>query len=297
MTDLKGLTTETRNGASMDLDRLSVSEIITLMNREDSKIADAVAKEIPSIAKAVEFCIRSIENGGRIIYMGAGTSGRLAAIDAAECPPTFGVPEGLVTGLIAGGPSITISLSYDREDNPECGRQDLEEIKLRSCDTVIGLAASGRTPYVTGGLDYANELGCQTVSIACNKDSVIGKHAKLAIEVIVGPEVLTGSTRLKAGTAQKMILNMISTATMVRTGKCYSNLMVDVVQTNSKLVTRAQNILMEATGISREEAVEYLKKSGGSVKKAIVMVLASCPAEEAAERLEKARGHVREALS
>jgi len=296
MTDLKKMTTETPNTASENLDCMSALEIVTLMNQEDAKIAPAIKSQLPAIAKAVDLCVSSLEKGGRIIYMGAGTSGRLAAIDAAECPPTFGVSKDTVMGLIAGGNQIEISLTNDKEDSPECGKADLQGVGLTGKDTVIGIAASGRTPYVIGGLEYATEIGCNTVSIACNGNSVIGKHASVAIEVIVGSEVLTGSTRLRAGTCQKMILNMISTASMVRTGKVYKNLMVDVVQTNEKLVLRAQNILIEATGIAREEAVSILKKAGGSVKKAIVMVIASCSAEEAEKRLEKARGHVREAI-
>lgn len=297
MTDLTKMTTETRNSASENLDCMNSLEIVTLMNEEDEKIVPAVRAQLPQIAKAVDLCVASLEQGGRIIYMGAGTSGRLGAIDAAECPPTFGVSKDTVIGLIAGGNQLQISLSNDKEDSPECGKEDLEKIGLTEKDTVIGIAASGRTPYVIGGLDYATELGCNTVSIACNKNSIIGNHASLAIEAIVGSEVLTGSTRLRAGTAQKMILNMISTASMVRIGKAYRNLMVDVVQTNEKLVVRAQNILMEATGISREEAVSVLAEAGGSVKKAIVMVLASCSAEQAQSRLEQTRGHVREALA
>ena len=297
MTDLKKMTTETRNSASENLDCMSSLEIVTLMNSEDSKIAPAVREQLPQIAKAVDLCVHALENGGRIVYMGAGTSGRLAAIDAAECPPTFGVSKDTVIGLIAGGNQIEISLTNDKEDSPESGMADLRQISLTKKDIVIGIAASGRTPYVIGGMEYAKKLGCNTVSIACNSNSEIGKRADVAIEVIVGSEVLTGSTRLRAGTSQKMVLNMISTASMVRTGKAYRNLMVDVVQTNEKLVARAQGILMEATGISGEDAVQVLEKAGGSVKKAIVMVLASCSAEEAQTRLEKARGHVREALA
>ena len=297
MTDLKKMTTETRNTASENLDCMSALEIVTLMNREDARIAPAVEQQLPQIARAVDLCVSSLENGGRIVYMGAGTSGRLAAIDAAECPPTFGVSKDTVIGLIAGGNQIEISLVNDKEDSPECGRADLQGIGLTGKDIVIGIAASGRTPYVIGGMEYAKSLGCNTVSIACNGNSEIGKRATVAIEVIVGSEVLTGSTRLRAGTSQKMILNMISTASMVRFGKVYRNLMVDVVQTNEKLVARAQGILMEATGITREEAVSVLEKAGGSVKKAIVMVLASCSAEDAQKRLDKARGHVREALA
>ena len=297
MTDLKKMTTETRNTASENLDCMSALEIVTLMNREDAKIAPAVEQQLPQIAKAVDLCVSSLENGGRIVYMGAGTSGRLAAIDAAECPPTFGVSKDTVIGLIAGGNQIEISLVNDKEDSPECGKTDLQGIGLTGKDIVVGIAASGRTPYVIGGMEYAKSLGCNTVSIACNGNSEIGKRATVAIEVIVGSEVLTGSTRLRAGTSQKMILNMISTASMVRFGKVYRNLMVDVVQTNEKLVVRAQGILMEATGITGEEAVSVLEEAGGSVKKAIVMVLASCSAEDAQKRLDKARGHVREALA
>lgn len=296
MKNTAGATTETRNSASMDLDRMSSLVIVTLMNDEDSKIAAAVRPQLPKIARTADLCIRALEKGGRIVYMGAGTSGRLAAIDAAECPPTFGVSPDTVVGLVAGGRQLEISLVNDREDSPECGSADLQEINLSSADIVIGIAASGRTPYVTGGLDYAREKGCSTVAIACNEDSVIGKHADIAIEVIVGPEVLTGSTRLKAGTSQKMVLNMISTASMVGFGKCYSNLMVDVVPTNSKLVLRARNILKEATGIDDDKAAEVMEKARGNLKRAIVMVLADCGPGEADERLLKAKGHVREAI-
>lgn len=289
-------TTETRNIASVDLDRMSSLEIVTLMNDEDSKIASAVRTQLPKIARTADLCIRALETGGRIVYMGAGTSGRLAAIDAAECPPTFGVSPDTVVGLVAGGRQLEISLVNDREDSPECGRADLQEIGLSCADIVIGIAASGRTPYVTGGLDYAREMGCSTVAIACNADSVIGKHADIAIEVIVGPEVLTGSTRLKAGTSQKMVLNMISTASMVGFGKCYSNLMVDVVPTNSKLVFRARSILKEATGVDDDRASEVMEKAKGNLKRAIVMVLADCGPDEADERLAKAKGHVREVI-
>ena len=297
MSNLNQITTETLNTASENLDCMNSLEIVTLMNSEDAKIASAVKAQLPNIAKAVDLCVASLENNGRIIYIGAGTSGRLAAIDAAECPPTFGVSQDTVIGLIAGGRQIEISLTDDKEDNPQSCIDDLKHVGLNSSDIVIGIAASGRTPYVIGGLKYAHSLGCRTVSIACNRDSTIGKLADVAIEVIVGSEVLTGSTRLKAGTSQKMILNMISTASMVRTGKCYRNLMVDVVPTNSKLVYRAQTILMEATGLSREEAVVAMDKAEGNVKRAIVMVLTGCSKEEADKRLEKARGHVRGAIA
>ena len=294
--DLSKMTTEARNQASLELDKMSPLEVVTLMNSEDAKVPLAIKPHLEEIAQAVQWCINSLENGGRIIYMGAGTSGRLGVVDASECPPTFGVPEEMVVGLIAGGPSAFIKAVEGAEDSKELGASDLKNIGLKEIDTVVGLAASGRTPYVIGGLEYANQLGCKTVAIACNAGSAIGKVAKLAIEAIVGPEVLTGSTRLKAGTAQKLILNMISTASMVGIGKCYKNLMVDVMQSNEKLHVRAQNIVMEVTGVSREEAKQTLEAAGGSVKTAIVMILASCDKAEACKKLDAAKGHVREAL-
>lgn len=294
--DLSRMTTESRNQASLELDRMTPLEVVTLMNNEDAKVPLAIQPHLEQIATAVTWCIESLGNGGRIIYMGAGTSGRLGVVDASECPPTFGVPSDMVIGLIAGGQSAFIKAVEGAEDSMELGRSDLEEIALQERDTVIGLAASGRTPYVIGGLRYANELGCKTVAISCNEGCAIGKEAKLAIEVVVGPEILTGSTRLKSGTAQKLILNMISTASMVGVGKCYKNLMVDVMQSNEKLHVRAQNIVMEVTGIGREEAKEYLDKAEGSVKTAIVMIMANCSCKEAKAKLEASKGHVREAL-
>jgi N-acetylmuramic acid 6-phosphate etherase len=228
--------------------------------------------------------------------MGAGTSGRLGVLDAAECPPTFGVPQGMVIGLIAGGEKAFIKAIEGAEDSRELGRSDLIAHRLTAQDLVIGIAASGRTPYVLGGLEYAHEVGCRTAAIACNIGSAIGKAADLAIEVNCGPEVLTGSTRLKSGTAQKLILNMISTASMVRSGKAYQNLMVDVMQTNEKLHTRAENIVMDATGVERSEARSAIDEAGGSVKCAITMLLAGCSAAEAAQRLTDAGGHVRAAV-
>lgn len=294
--DLSKMTTEARNQASLELDKMSPLEVVTLMNAEDAKVPLAIKPHLEEIAQAVQWCIHSLENGGRIIYMGAGTSGRLGVVDASECPPTFGVPSEMVVGLIAGGPSAFIKAVEGAEDSKELGANDLKELGLKEIDTVIGLAASGRTPYVIGGLEYANQLGCKTVAIACNAGSAIGKVAKLAIEAIVGPEVLTGSTRLKAGTAQKLILNMISTASMVGIGKCYKNLMVDVMQSNEKLHVRAQNIVMEVTGVCRDEAKQTLEAADGSVKTAIVMILANCNKTEACKKLEVAKGHVREAL-
>lgn len=294
--DLSRMTTEACNRDSLELDRMTSLEVVTLMNNEDAKVPLAIKPHLKQIAQAVQWCIDSLEAGGRIIYIGAGTSGRLGVVDASECPPTFGVPSGMVVGLIAGGPSAFIKAVEGAEDSRELGMEDLKGICLDKRDTVVGLAASGRTPYVIGGLEYANGLGCRTVAVSCNEGCAIGKVAKLAIEIVVGPEVLTGSTRLKSGTAQKLVLNMISTASMVGIGKCYKNLMVDVMQSNEKLQVRAQNIIMEVTGVSRDEAKRTLECAGGSVKKAIVMIIANCDCSEAAAKLEKANGHVRKAL-
>lgn len=294
--NLTGMTTERRNPRTIQLDTMSELEIVTAMNDEDARVPLAIAKKLPEIAQAARWAVEAFEQGGRLFYMGAGTSGRLGVLDAAECPPTFGVDPGMVVGLIAGGEKAFIKAVEGAEDSRELGRQDLESHHLTQKDFVIGIAASGRTPYVLGGLAYAKETGCRTAAIACNPGSAIGKAADLAIEVEVGPEVLTGSTRLKSGTAQKLILNMISTASMVRTGKAYQNLMVDVMQTNEKLHTRAENIVMDATGVERAEARRAIDAAGGSVKCAITMLLANCTAQEAKSRLEAAGGHVRTAI-
>ena len=294
--NLDKMTTETRNPDTMELDRMSPLEVVTAMNREDAKVPSAIAPVLPKIANVVEWAIASLEAGGRVFYMGAGTSGRLGVLDAAECPPTFGVAPDRMVGLIAGGDQAFLKAVEGAEDSREMGREDLVKNGLESRDLVIGIAASGRTPYVLGALAYAKEVGCRTAAVSCNAGSEIGKAADLAVEVVVGPEVLTGSTRLKAGTAQKLVLNMISTATMVGVGKVYQNLMVDVMQTNEKLHRRAEKIVMEATGVDQAAAREKITAAGGSVKTAITMILANCGAEEAAARLEKARGHVREAI-
>lgn len=294
--NLNNMSTETRNQSTMSLDTMSALEIVTVMNREDTKIPQAIEPALPDIARCVEWTTASVEAGGRIIYMGAGTSGRLGVLDAVECPPTFGVTPDVVVGLIAGGERAFVKAVEGAEDSRELGRNDLEALQLNEKDTVIGIAASGRTPYVLGGLAYAKEVGCHTVAISCNPGSQVGQAAELAIEVVPGPEVLTGSTRLKSGTCQKLILNMISTATMVRCGKAYQNLMVDVMQTNEKLVVRAQNIVMEATGCDRDTAAEKIAVAGGSAKVAITMILAACSLEEAKARLDRAKGHVRDAI-
>ncbi|MBQ7099693.1 MAG: N-acetylmuramic acid 6-phosphate etherase [Oscillospiraceae bacterium] len=294
--NLKNMSTETRNQNTMDLDIMSPLEVVTVMNQEDAKVPAAITPALPNIAQCVTWAIESIEAGGRIIYMGAGTSGRLGVLDAVECPPTFGVAPEVVVGLIAGGEKAFVKAVEGAEDSRELGRQDLIDHNLEKRDIVIGIAASGRTPYVLGGLAYAQEIGCHTVGISCNPGSAVGAAAELAIEVVPGPECLTGSTRLKSGTCQKLILNMISTATMVGCGKAYQNLMVDVMQTNEKLVVRAQNIVMEATGCDRETAAEKIALAGGNAKTAITMILADCGVEEARERLARAKGHVREAI-
>ncbi len=294
--DLGQMVTESRDPDTMNLDQMNPLEIITVMNNEDRKIADAIQPWLPKISKIVEWAIESLDNGGRIIYMGAGTSGRLGVLDAAECPPTFGVSPKIVEGMIAGGSSAFIKAVEGAEDNKELGKEDLVAHDLNKNDIVIGLAASGRTPYVIGGLDYAGSIGCHTAAISCNKDSAIGKAAEIAVDAVVGPEILTGSTRLKAGTAEKMILNMISTAAMVGIGKTYENLMVDVMQTNEKLHARAENIVMTATGVSKETAKIKIKEAEGNCKTAITMILAECTKEEAVERLKAAKGHIRKAI-
>ncbi len=294
--NLAGLSTETRNPNTMELDRMTPLEIVTVMNREDARVPEAIRPALPNIARCVEWAAKSIESGGRLIYMGAGTSGRLGVLDAAECPPTFGVSPETVVGLIAGGDRAFLKAVEGAEDSRELGEEDLRRLGLTPKDTVVGIAASGRTPYVLGGLHYAGTVGCHTAAISCNPGSPIGKAAQLAIEVVPGPECLTGSTRLKAGTAQKLILNMISTATMVRCGKTYENLMVDVVPSNEKLRVRAENIVMEAASVTREQAQEALRQSHDRVKTAILMLLIGCGPEEAEARLEKTNGHIRQAM-
>lgn len=296
MIDLSVLVTESRNQETMGLDQMTPLEIVTVMNREDGKAVEAVEEVLPQIAQAIAWCTDSLKQKGRIIYIGAGTSGRLGVLDAVECPPTFGVSPDVVVGLMAGGTPAFVKAVEGAEDSQTMGEEDLKEIHLSPADIVIGLAASGRTPYVIYGLRYAKKIGCRTVAVSCNRDSEIGKEADLAIEPVPGPEVLTGSTRLKAGTVQKMVLNMISTGSMVGIGKVYQNLMVDVVQTNMKLITRAENIVMTATGCTREEARDSLEEAEGSVKLAITMILLQCGAKSAKTRLNRAGGYVRNAI-
>lgn len=290
---LEKLVTESRNPKTMNIDLMPIHEILKVMNEEDQTVPLAVEKVIPEIEKAVKFAIDSFQKGGRLIYIGAGTSGRLGILDASECPPTFGVEPGMVQGIIAGGLEAISKAIEGAEDNETLGGDDLKRIGLTENDTVVGIAASGRTPYVIGALNYAKQIGAKTVAISNNKNSRIGKLVDVAIEVETGPEVITGSTRLKAGTAQKLVLNMISTASMIGIGKVYENLMVDVQPTNEKLVNRAQRIIMEATGCDREIASKTLELANKNVKAAIIMILLNCSYEEAIEKLEEADGFVR----
>lgn len=296
MIELNGMVTETRNPKTLELDAMSTAEILKIMNEEDLGVPQAVAQVLPRIEEAVEKIAASLRKGGRLIYVGAGTSGRIGLLDAVECPPTFGTEPEQVVGLIAGGEKAFIKAVEGAEDSETLGIEDLKAIELNEKDTVVGIAASGRTPYVIAALKYAKEIGASTVAVACNKNSAVGQVAEIAIEVVPGPEVLTGSTRLKSGTAQKLVANMLSTVSMIRVGKVYKNLMVDVQQTNAKLRVRAQNIVMEATGCEREVAAKHLEAAEGSAKLAITMILLGCNKQEAEAKLNQASGHIRQAV-
>ncbi|GKV89715.1 N-acetylmuramic acid 6-phosphate etherase [Pectobacterium carotovorum] len=294
--NLGKLVSEMRNPATMALDQLSTLEMMHAFNQEDRKVPEAIALVLPAIAEAVDLAAASLQEGGRLIYLGAGTSGRLGVLDASECPPTFGVPHGLVIGLIAGGPGALLKAVEGAEDDPALGEADLKALNLTAADMVVGLAASGRTPYVIGALRYAHDVGCRTAAISCNPHSPIAQEAQVAISPVVGPEALTGSTRLKSGTAQKLVLNMISTGAMVKLGKVYQNLMVDVKATNVKLLDRACRIVVEATGAEREQAQQALVQADNEVKPAILMLLANIDVAAARERLKQHNGYLREAL-
>lgn len=294
--DLGALVSETRNPETMDLDNLSTLEMVTKFNQQDATVAEAVQLTLPDVAKAVDAAAASLSAGGRLIYLGAGTSGRLGVLDASECPPTFGVPHGLVVGLIAGGPGALLKAVEGAEDNAQLGVSDLQALELKPQDMVVGIAASGRTPYVIGALRYARQLGCHTAAVSCNPASPIAHEAEIAISPVVGPEALTGSTRLKSGTAQKLVLNMISTGAMVRIGKVYQNLMVDMQATNIKLVDRACRMVCQATGCSAEEAETALKQTQYEVKTAILMVLSGLAADQAKSLLTRHKGFLRAAL-
>lgn len=294
MIDLSKMTTEKRNPNSSNLSSLSIREAIELMNHEDYKVADCVKEQISNIENVIQICTKALQKKGRIIYIGAGTSGRLGLLDAVECPPTFGVDYNTVVGLIAGGERAFIKAVEGAEDSKEQAVEDLKGINFSKEDVLVGIAASGRTPYVIGAINYAKEIFAEACAVVCNKNSEISKICKNIIEVEVGPEILTGSTRLKAGTATKMVLNMISTISMVNIGKVYKNYMVDVKTSNQKLMLRAKNIVKEVTGCSEEEANFVLEKSEGSAKIAIVMLLFNCDVNKAKEKLEKVNGRIQD---
>ena len=289
---LKKLDTERVNPDTVDLDRLSALEIVRKINREDKKVAAVVEQALPPIAAAAELYAATLRAGGRAVYLGAGTSGRLGVLDAAECPPTFGTDPGQVVGVIAGGPSALVLSAEGAEDNEASAVADLERVRLAARDFVIGLAASTRTPYTLAGLKYARSLGCRTAFIVCNKADQLEVPPDILITLPVGPEAITGSTRMKSGTAQKMALNMISTTAMVLLGKTLGNLMIDLQARSAKLAARSRKILMELLGIPLEQADELLRQSGGSVKVAIVMHQFKIDRVEAEARLAEAGGFV-----
>ncbi|MBH8605891.1 N-acetylmuramic acid 6-phosphate etherase [Thermoactinomyces sp. CICC 10522] len=297
MSELDRLETEKRNPRTMDIDELDSFEVVKRINEEDALVPGAVAAALPQIARAVDQIVEAIKKRGRLIYIGAGTSGRIGILDALECPPTFGTPPQLVQGIIAGGAGAVDTSWETAEDQYDLGKNDLQEIRLTDRDIVVGIAASGRTPYVIGALQYANEVGATSVALVCNPGTKMEQVAKHTICVVTGPEVVTGSTRMKAGTAQKMVLNMLSTATMIRLGKVYQNLMVDVEPLNHKLIERSKNIVIEATGCTRAEAEKALSEQNGNTKAAILQLLTDLSPDEAVRLLELHDGVLKKALA
>lgn len=294
---LETMLSEQRNPNTLHIDALSPLEVVTLLNHEDKQVAFAVEKALPQIAQAVEHIVAAFQSGGRLVYMGAGTSGRLGVLDASECPPTFGVPSSMVVGLIAGGETALRNAVEGAEDNIEAGEQDLRHIHFSRKDVLVGIAASGRTPYVIGGLQYAKQLGATTVSLVSNPNAIMSEIADIAITTAVGPEALTGSSRLKSGTAQKMVLNMLTTAAMIRLGKCYQNLMVDVQATNQKLKARAIRIVMQATECDQLTAEQTLHTTNGNAKLAIMMLLSGLDKDQAEAVLTQNKGRLQDALA
>lgn len=290
------LTTERRNLATEHLDEMSALEIVSAMNREDARVPRAIRRALPNIAEAVDVIAKRLAAGGRLFYIGSGTSGRIGALDASECPPTFGTSPAMVQFLIAGGEPALVRATEASEDSADLGRKNIAAKRITGKDVVVGLAASGFTPYTMSALEYARTKGAATVSVACNRNSDIGKLADVAIEIEVGPEVLTGSSRLKAGTAQKLVCNMLTTGAMTRMGYVYSNLMVNLHLTNKKLLERGIRILEELAAVDRDLAVETLRKAGMSVPLALVMLKANTGKTDAARRLRKAKGNVRLAI-
>ena len=298
------LVTEERNPDTLDIDTKSTLQILELINKEDKKVALAVEKEIPNIAKAVDLIVNAFRNKGRLFYIGAGTSGRLGVLDAAECPPTFGTPPGMIKGIIAGGRRTLVRSKEGVEDDFKAGAKDLGKNKITKKDVVVGIAASRRTPYVLGALERAKKVGAKTIFIFCNpisrhriRASQLKTKVDVAISPILGPEVIAGSTRMKAATAQKMILNMLTTTSMIKLGKVYQNLMVDLQARSEKLVERSKRIIMMATGVGYKKAEKYLERAGGVVKTALVMILADVDKKTAEKRLKKAGGFVAKAIN
>lgn len=290
MVELKGIETEKRNKNTENIDTLDTFSMLRLINSEDKKVAYAVSAVLPQIAEAVDVIYEKMKQGGRLVYCGCGTSGRLGVLDAVECPPTFGVDYNTVVAIIAGGDEAFVKAAEGAEDEYEGGERDLKAIAFTSKDVLVGIAASGRTPYVLGAMDYAKKLGAPVIGLTCNRHSKIDVLADIGIAPMPGQEVVTGSTRLKSGTAQKMVLNMISTAVMIKLGKVYHNLMVDVKTTNEKLRARAVSIVCEAAGVTEDEAAAALKECDYSAKTAILMLIAKIGSEEAEKLLEKNDG-------
>ena len=294
--ELKNLTTEKRNEKSRNIDEVSTLDMLRIINEEDKTVAFAVEKILPEIAKSVDIIAEKMKNGGRLFYAGAGTSGRLGVLDASECPPTFGARFELVQGLIAGGFGAMFKAVEGAEDSLTQGETDLKERNFSSGDVLVGIAASGRTPYVIGALTYAKSIKATTIALACSENPKIAEYADISLNPLTGAEVITGSTRMKAGTAQKLTLNMISTGTMIKLGKVYGNLMVDLQATNEKLKARAANIVSEATGASKDEAVEALMKSDGNAKLAIFLLLTGLSKSEGEQTLKNCNGILRQAM-
>ena len=291
------LNTEQQNPKTMNIDLMSTEEIITIINQEDTLVPNVLARQVPNISEVVDKIVAAFKQDGRLIYVGAGTSGRLGIIDASECPPTYGTDPGMVVGIIAGGKEAMTEAIEGVEDDQQQGQTDMKEISVSEKDVVVGIAASGRTPYTIGALEYAKQLGAVTVSVVCSKDSEMEKISDHTIAAVVGAEVITGSTRMKAGTAQKLVLNMLSTASMIKMGKVYGNLMVDVQMTNEKLHNRAVNIVKMATDCSDEEAKAAIKDQNYNTKAAILQIITGLKGTEAKNLLEKHNGYLREAIS
>ena len=294
--NLERLLTEKRNPDTKNIDMLSTLEIVSAIQREDEKVAAAVKMTLPDVAASVELIVDALKRGGRLFYLGAGTSGRLGVLDAAECPPTFSTEPELVQAIIAGGNAAMFQAVEGAEDDSQQARLDLQSRGLKPQDAVVGLSASGRTPYVIGGLRYAKQIGAVRLAVVCVPDAEMAADAQITMAALVGPEVIAGSTRMKAGTAQKMLLNMLSTATMVRLGKTYGNLMVDVRATNAKLTARVQRMVKDVTGASEQDVNAALDQGAGSAKTAIVMLLGRCSAQQSVQLLAQAHGSVRHAL-